>query len=117
MSLLKKGPGLKCGSRKVEQQASPFCALTSQKIPSPNDDSRERVNLSASEGVSLVRQYGGERPIDSVGHGVLLTKLSEEALLSCVLWLGKLWLGKLVSGHVLCQEPMSYGSFLGRRYH
>ncbi len=40
---------LKCGSRKVEQQASPLYAVTSKKSQSQNDDSRERVNLSASE--------------------------------------------------------------------
>ena len=38
-----------CGSRKVEQQVSPFYAVTSKKSRSQNDDSRERVNLSASE--------------------------------------------------------------------
>jgi hypothetical protein len=48
-----------CGSRKVEQQVSPSYAVTSKKSqssaqengipPSQNEDSRERVNLSASE--------------------------------------------------------------------
>lgn len=35
-----------CDSRNVEQQASPFYAKKSQ---SQNDDSRERINSSASE--------------------------------------------------------------------
>jgi putative FmdB family regulatory protein len=49
----------RCGSRKVEQQVSPFYAVTSKKSqssaqengipPSQNEDSRERVYLSASE--------------------------------------------------------------------
>jgi len=39
----------RCGSRKVEQQTSPFYAVTSKKSHSQNDDSRERVNLSVSE--------------------------------------------------------------------
>jgi putative FmdB family regulatory protein len=38
-----------CGSRKLEQQVSPFCAATSDKSRSQSDDSRERVNLSAIE--------------------------------------------------------------------
>jgi len=38
-----------CGRRKLEQQVSPFYAVTSKKSRSQNDDSRERVNLSASE--------------------------------------------------------------------
>ena len=38
-----------CGGRKLEQQVSPFYAVTSKKSRSQNDDSRERVNLSASE--------------------------------------------------------------------
>ena len=38
-----------CGSRKGEQQVSPAYAATSKKNQSQNDDSRERVNLSASE--------------------------------------------------------------------
>ena len=38
-----------CGSRKVEQQVSPVYAVTSQKSQSQNEDSQERVNLSASE--------------------------------------------------------------------
>jgi putative FmdB family regulatory protein len=38
-----------CGSRKLEQQVSPFDAVTPKKSRRQNDDSRERVNLSASE--------------------------------------------------------------------
>jgi putative FmdB family regulatory protein len=37
----------KCGSRKIEQQVSPLYPVTSSR--SQNEDSRERVNLSASE--------------------------------------------------------------------
>ena len=36
-----------CGSRKLE--VSPLYTVTSKKSRSQNDDSRERVNLSASE--------------------------------------------------------------------
>jgi putative FmdB family regulatory protein len=38
-----------CGNRKLEQQVPPFYAVTSKKSRSQNDDSREMVNLSASE--------------------------------------------------------------------
>jgi putative FmdB family regulatory protein len=39
----------KCGSRKVEQQVRPLHAVTSKDSQRQNDDSRERMNPSASE--------------------------------------------------------------------
>jgi putative FmdB family regulatory protein len=62
----------KCGSRKVEQQASPFYAVTSQEIPSQNRASRENVNLSASEEDDRARvlsDWEGEGGTSGTGKG------------------------------------------------